>query len=699
MARKKRQGVGAKYSVLLKYLHPAKYFSEKFVNYSKKERLEECVAFRQEVRTVNRKEQVVILLRHDDHAEQDIYACRRWVKVVEEGAVEHMFDGEDLQVPAAEVVNENEVEGEAIHESVFQSGGHAEDIALVRAQGLDIDDDNMPAPENIPVEVVPNDTLRIVDPEHTEEGWGWSGIDHRKQLNISNVRAAISGVSNELLENISFVGMFFILFPKSMIKIIIAETNKKMEEPMDMGEFLRWIGVCLLLSTLSGYKRSDFWSMNPIDMFSGAPYRFHEFMSSTRFELIMTSLTFTKEPAPAYKDRFWQVREMIEAWNKHMSENFIPSWASCLDESMSIWFSRWTCPGWVWCPRKPHPYGNEYHTICCAHSGILFAMEMVEGKDRPKDRTIDPNDKKVGKTGALLLRICQSIFTTGKVVILDSGFCVLRAIVELRKKGVFSSALIKKRRYWPKYVPGEAMNEHMASKEVGECDSLRGTLDGVPFDLFTLKEPDYSMKIMSTYGGLIVPDKQRLSKRIWQEEGEFKSTTFQYTEPFANHFNFRHAVDDHNNLRHGLPSIESTIITHNWSLRVFTFLLAVTEVNIFKAFCYFVWSDDQIPSSLVKFRRKLANAFLNNDYLKFEVPRGAKSTRKKRKIEHSLVTAPCHASKFVGGRWQKKSRAKYQQFVCKGFGCKKQVRTYCACGVGNWLCKDCHLEHMLEALN
>ena len=164
-----------------------------------------------------------------------------------------------------------------------------------------------------------------------------------------------------------------------------------------MGEFLRWIGVCLLLSTLSGYKRSDFWSMNPIDMFSGAPYRFHEFMSSTRFELIMTSLTFTKDPTSAYKDRFWQVRKMIEAWNKHMSENFIPSWASCLDESMSIWFSRWTCPGWVWCPRKPHPYGNEYHTICCAHSGILFAMEMVEGKDRPKDRTIDPNDKKLAK--------------------------------------------------------------------------------------------------------------------------------------------------------------------------------------------------------------------------------------------------------------------------------------------------------------
>ena len=131
---------------------------------------------------------------------------------------------------------------------------------------------------------------------------------------------------------------------------------------------------------------------------------------------------------------------------------------------------------------------------------------------------------------------------------------------------------------------------------------------------------------------------------------------FQYIEPFANHFYFRHAVDDDNNLRHGLPSIESTIVTHHWPLRVFTLLLAVTEVNIFKAFSYFVWSGDQVPASLVKFRRRLANAFINNDYyLKTEKPRSDKSTRKKRELERTLVTAPCHASKIEGGRWEKAS--------------------------------------------
>ena len=52
---------------------------------------------------------------------------------------------------------------------------------------------------------------------------------------------------------------------------------------------------------------------------------------------------------------------------------------------------------------------------------------------------------KNGSTTALLLRLCESAFHIGMFVILDSGFCVLRAIIELKKRGVFASALIKKK--------------------------------------------------------------------------------------------------------------------------------------------------------------------------------------------------------------------------------------------------------------
>ena len=85
---------------------------------------------------------------------------------------------------------------------------------------------------------------------------------------------------------------------------------------------------------------------------------------------------------------------------------------------------------------------------------------------------------------------------------LDSGFCVLKAIVELKKKGVFAASLIKKRRYWSKIIPGEEIIQHFANKEIGFADAIKGTMDGISFYIHAMKEPDYTMILMSTYGTL-----------------------------------------------------------------------------------------------------------------------------------------------------------------------------------------------------
>ena len=66
----------------------------------------------------------------------------------------------------------------------------------------------------------------------------------------------------------------------------------------------------------------------------------------------------------------------------------------------------------------------------------------------------------LGVTARLLLWLLAPIFFKGFIVILDSDFCVLKGIIELCKKGVFSSALIKKRRYWLKFVRGEEIKAH-----------------------------------------------------------------------------------------------------------------------------------------------------------------------------------------------------------------------------------------------
>ena len=105
-----------------------------------------------------------------------------------------------------------------------------------------------------------------------------------------------------------------------------------------------------------------------------------------------------------------------------------------------------------------------------------------------------------GKTVGTLLRLTKPIHGSGKLVVLDSSFCVLQGLVELMKLGVFAHALIKKRRYWPKHVKGDEIIQHFANKEVGSADALRGQLDGVPVYIYGMKEPDYTMMLMATYG-------------------------------------------------------------------------------------------------------------------------------------------------------------------------------------------------------
>ena len=56
---------------------------------------------------------------------------------------------------------------------------------------------------------------------------------------------------------------------------------------------------------------------------------------------------------------------------------------------------------------------------------------------------------------------------------MDSDFCVTKVVLEFWKKGVFGSALIKKRRYWPANIKGDAIDAQFASKEVVNVDAVK----------------------------------------------------------------------------------------------------------------------------------------------------------------------------------------------------------------------------------
>jgi Transposase IS4 len=105
-------------------------------------------------------------------------------------------------------------------------------------------------------------------------------------------------------------------------------------------------------------------------------------MSHRHFEAIIRYLEFTSTPALVYKVPFHCIDELVNAFNKHTQRAFVPSWIACLDESMPVWIRQWPCPGWMFVPCKPPPFGNEYHSMCCGLSDIMYSIELEEGKDQ-----------------------------------------------------------------------------------------------------------------------------------------------------------------------------------------------------------------------------------------------------------------------------------------------------------------------------
>ena len=103
----------------------------------------------------------------------------------------------------------------------------------------------------------------------------------------------------------------------------------------------------------------------------------------------------------------------------------------------------------------------------------------MEGKDRPTEL----GKKKwedLGKTVGIMLRICEPIFSTGKCVVLDSGFFVSKEITALLEFSFYASKIIKKPNYWPKSVPGDAIHKYFADKDVTHVDMLEAITEEVP---------------------------------------------------------------------------------------------------------------------------------------------------------------------------------------------------------------------------
>ena len=413
--------------------------------------------------------------------------------------------------------------------------------------------------------------------------------------------------------------------------------------------------------------------------------------------------------------KMWHVCLIIDAFNLQMERIFGPSWITCLDESM-VPFTNEYCPSWVNIKRKPHPYGNEYHSIACAITHIIFAIELVETK---KDRPIEGPHKEpeyeqeMGATPALCVRMTKSIWGSSRVVLLDSGFGYLNCIAQLYRKGLFSTCVIKKRKYWPAGTEAEEIIQHMQGKPVGYHTTREGKsnkFSDVPVWIGSMVDSNHTSIMANTWSTNLPTGKTR-KRRVGQELQQIRYGEYQDWYYFG-----RHAVDDNNNNRQGNLSFEETYCPDRWDLRQFGFIIALCQTNSLLAYNYFNRKEKGDNSmSKAEFTRLLAHELVNNpdrggsslveEYemnassgaTECQLPKGGSHKSKSVKYDnggHLLCRLDPYHGKWDGRQFPRIT-CKYSRCRCS-YRCGMEVRTFCSCDYSLMLCSSCHGRHIAD---
>ena len=198
------------------------------------------------------------------------------------------------------------------------------------------------------------------------------------------------------------------------------------------------------------------------------------------------------------------------------------------------------------------------------------------------------------------------------------------------------------------------------------------------------------MSLMSTYGTLERKGKEN-NRQYRKENGDWATVSFQYPEVVYNHYQYRDAVDAHNSSRMDPIALEETWKTVRWPLRVFQFLLAVTEVNVRLAKQNLFGEEER---SQQNFRKHFAYALINNRFLLQDKTRKERKTKRKTSDNHHKLVALPPYKIFRGARLIKSNTRSLQRKCSCGM---RRVNTYCRCTPGVLFCTSCFVKHVSDA--
>ena len=152
----------------------------------------------------------------DDGTFIELYAVKRYWKVHENGDLELRFDVAPTNDGGGEQEEEQSPLPVAVEEHL---NGDTENTNEALQDVVDIDNNNEPAPENVP-QASEGDTESIFG------AWGHTGFCNRRIQNIPNHPAKLNFPLDKMEKDI-FVQLFQGQFPNNVLETIIVKTNVK----------------------------------------------------------------------------------------------------------------------------------------------------------------------------------------------------------------------------------------------------------------------------------------------------------------------------------------------------------------------------------------------------------------------------------------------------------------------------------------
>ncbi len=172
-----RLGEGARCNVLVKNLRPSCEITERILNPLPRQRVTDLIVTRLAIITCGRSSYEAIFFISPTFPNLELHDASRFTIVDAEGHPDRVYTT-ILQADGTEATPADPEAEREIDPSIFNARDSLEDIARVRAEGFEVDDDNEALPEKRPaldappIEVSADGLLR-------GQEWGWDGLDQR----------------------------------------------------------------------------------------------------------------------------------------------------------------------------------------------------------------------------------------------------------------------------------------------------------------------------------------------------------------------------------------------------------------------------------------------------------------------------------------------------------------------------------------